>query len=224
MHPLHLAFLIAGLTLVQSFAYAESFMGINARSRIGSVQTLFPNAAIKDSKPAWLQPYQRLVEISGPGIDGTLAVKLEHEVEGTRALAKELAMQEAAKTLEPWQSSVLSYLPDKLAKLEKFPPADPWEVKDIRWAPPTPIPVRAASTKYGAPDTNVADEQFRRTLGWSKRGITAYVDQNELVTLFVFTFTMREYACSGPDAPVELCKASEPSRKEPAATNRGTKQ
>jgi hypothetical protein len=189
-----------------------------------NVRTLFPNANFKDLKPAWLPPHQRLVEISGSGIEGTLAMKLEHEVDGARALAKDLAMRQANRTLEPWQASVLSYMPSGLAKLEESPPADPWEVKDIRWEPPTPISMRAAHTRYGTPDKDSVDEQFRRTLAWSKRGITAYVDQNELITLIVFTFTFRDYACSGPDAPVEVCKASEPdSKTEPAAKRGATK-
>ena len=215
------ALLFAFLAAISWRAHAESFMGINARSRMTSVQTQFPNAIFKDSKPAWLQPHERLVEISGPGIGGTLAIKLEHEVNGMRALAKELEVLQARRALEPWQAYLLSDLPNMLAKLEESPPTDPWEVKDIRWAPPTPIPIRTTQAKYGPPDADAVDEQFRRTLTWSKRGITAYVGENDLITLLMYTFTPREYVCTRPNAPVEACKEPEPESKTKGPDKRG---
>jgi hypothetical protein len=198
-------------------------MGINARSRMANLQTLFPNAKFTDSKPAWLKPYQRLIEVSGPGIEGSLALKIEHEVEGSRVLAKELAVRQANKTLEPWQGSLMPYLSNKLAEWENNPPADPWEVKDIRWAPPTPITIRAASSKYGQPESDGLDEQFHRILSWPKRGITAYVDVNDKITLFVFSFTTREYICADQDAP-KACNSPDSEAKPERSSKRAAKR
>jgi hypothetical protein len=190
-------------------ALAEGFMGIGPKSRLQDIRSLFPNARITDLKAAWLKPHQRLIDISGSGIDGQLAVKLEHEVEGTRLLAKELAIRQARGTLEDWQGRVLEGLPARLERLEASPPVDPWEAKDIRWQPPNPVPLQAASRRYGAPESDTTDEQFRRVVEWSKRGVTGYVNSAEEVELFVFSFTLRDYVCADPDTAPSACKEAE---------------
>lgn len=197
-------------------------MEIGPKSRLQDIRTLFPNARITDLKPAWLKPHQRLIDIAGSGIDGQLTVKLEHEVEGTRLLAKELAIRQARGTLESWQAWLLEGLPARVERLEATPPADPWEVKDIRWQPPTAVPLQAASRRYGTPDSDTTDEQFRRVVEWSKRGVTGYVNGAEQVELFIFSFTLRDYACTDLQTAPPACKepvqpaskASQPPRKK----------
>ncbi|MEK8034927.1 hypothetical protein AACH06_29275 [Ideonella sp. DXS29W] len=191
----------AALTLYAHLAFGEGFLGISAKSRLQDLKTQFPNATLTELEPVWLQPHQRLIQISGVGIDGSLAVKLEHEVEATRLLAVELAKRQADKSIESWQAELLQGLPEKVASLQRNPPSDPWEVKDIRWEPPTPVPLRSALARYGKPDSDKSDEQFRRVVEWSSKGVTAYVDQSEAISVFVYTFTLRDYLCANlPDA------------------------
>lgn len=192
--------------LISGPAGAEAFMGINAKSRLEDVRSLFPNAKFVDLKPAWLQPHQRLIQIHGDGIPGTLAIQVENEVESTRILAKELAIRQANGQNEQWQSMVLEGLPERIARLQSNPPMDPWEVKDIRWEPPAPITLKTTITRYGPAGSDKIDEQFRRVVEWPNRGIVAYVNQSEQVDLFTFSFTMMDYACVGANANLSACK------------------
>lgn len=205
-----------------TFLRAEGFLGIGPKTRLQDLRGQFPNARFTDLRPAWLKPHQRLIDIAGPGIDGELAVKLEHEVEGTRLLAKELATRQVRGTLEYWQGFLLHDMPERIERLEASPPTDPWEVKDIRWQPVTPVSLKAASRRYGAPESDTTDEQFRRVIEWKKRGITGYANAEDQVTLLVFSFTVRDYVCAGrepvspacadPDLPAP--KAAQPARKK----------
>lgn len=200
--------------LLPGHVLAESFMGIGPQSRLQDLRSLFPNASITDLSAAWLKPHQRLVDIAGSGIDGQLAVKLEHEVEGTRLLAKELAVRQARGTLESWQAWLLDGLPARIARLEASPPVDPWEVKDIRWQPPAPVPLQTASRRYGAPGSDTTDEQFRRVVEWKERGVTGYVNGDERIELFVFTFTYRDYVCANAETAPPVC--DEPNATAPS--------
>lgn len=201
MKTLGFWFLGAALTICMHVAHGEGFMGITAKSRLHDLKTQFPNATLTELKPVWLQPHQRLIQVSGIGINGTLAVKLEHEVEATRLLYVELAKRQADNSIESWQAELLQGLPEKVTNLQRNPPSDPWEVKDIRWEPPTPVPLRSALARYGKPDSNKSDEQFRRVVEWSSKGVTAYVDQREVISVFIYTFTLQDYLCANlPDA------------------------
>lgn len=102
-----------------------------------------------------------------------------------------------------------------IERLEASPPADPWEVKEIRWQPPIAVPLPTASRRYGAPDSDTTDEQFRRVVAWSKRGVTGYVNEVGRVEMFVFSFTVREYACAiiRPTPPV--CNETEQPAPKP---------
>lgn len=217
------AFLVAvAATVWPSPAPADGFLGIGPKSRLQDIRTLFPNARITDLKAAWLKPHQRLIDISGNGINGQLAVKLEHEVENNRLLAKELALRKSRGTLESWQGWMLEGLPALIERLEANPPADPWEVKDIRWQPPTPVPLQTASRRYGAPESDTTDEQFRRVVEWTNRGVTGYVNGEDQVELFVFYFTFLDYACADPEIAPPACKQPDqttPSSSQPARKN-----
>ena len=197
-------------------ACAEEFLGIGPKSRLQDLRAQFPNARFGELKPAWLKPHQRLIDVAGVGIDGELAVKLEHEVEGTRLLAKEVAIRQARGVLEESQSFLLEGMPERLERLERSPPADPWEVKEIRWQPPNPIPIKAASQRYGVPDSDKTDEQFRRVVEWEKRGVTGYVNNEDQVTLFIYSFTIRDYLCAMRDPAPPACGELGASQSKPS--------
>jgi len=144
-------------------------------------------------------------------MDGVLGVKLEHKIETMARHLTQLAIKQANRTqLSAWELRALKDWPDRLEQLRANPPTDPWEIKDVRWEPSSSLPLKATTTKYGKPDKDETDEQFRRVLRWEQRGISAYVGSPDTVTLLVFEFTIGDYLCMSEWAKNESCDPLNP--------------
>lgn len=105
-----------------------------------------------------------------------------------------------------------------MEQLRANPPVDPWEIKDVRWEPSNTLPLKATTTKYGKPDSDETDEQFRRILNWEQRGISAYVSTTDKITLLIFEFTIGDYFCKGKWAEGETCDPLDPSGSKSSAS------
>jgi hypothetical protein len=197
-----LALLIAWHSHVQ----AEPFMGIMNDDRLTAVKAAYPNASYRDLNPAWLQPHQRLVEITGEGIPGVLALKMEHELQGKQRLLNEIESKLASGvTPSAIEQMLQPHLRKSITKLESSPPADPWTVAEIRWSPSGPVPVNSAIGRYGKPDKDSINEQFQRAIEWKRRAITAYVGDGERIGLFIFGFTPYDLVCKERWMKGETC-------------------
>jgi hypothetical protein len=212
-------FILAAALLASGSALAERFMGIQPGDRLANIQALFPRAELEELKPAWLQPYQRLVQISGTtsnGVSGIVAFKLEHEVDSMAALLRGIAGKQANRTdLSEAEAYILTYWPKRLEQLRSAPPADPWEVDDIRWVPPEPLLIKTAIAKYGPPNKDELDEQFRRVVKWETRGITAFVNKDDTISVIVFRFTLGDRLCATKWRASKECDPLKPFASDP---------
>jgi hypothetical protein len=216
--------LVLAITLLSSsVATAERFLGTMPDERLSEFSSRYPNAKYEELRPAWLQPYQRLVQISGSGVEGVVAFKLEHEVDSLASQLKTLAIKQANRgTLTDNESWALANYPDRLSRLQKSPPPDPWEIKDVRWQPAVSVPLKSAIAKYGTPDKDELDEQFKRLIRWDRRGITAYVAADDTLQLIVFEFTIGDILCGPRWKKSEPCDPLDPAgsgnnKEKPAA-------
>ena len=204
------------LATLSTPAMAERFLGLMPGDRLTSIKSKYPNAAYEELKPAWLQPYQRLIQIAGSGIDGVVAVKLSHEADSMAAALKELAVKQANRIeLTRLEQRALETWPDRLARLREKPPDDPWELKDVRWEPSVPVALKQTLVRYGKPERDEIDEQFRRVVEWKRRGITAYVSASETVTLFIYEFSFGDQLCKSLWEKNEPCDAMNPMASFP---------
>ena len=195
---------------------AERFLGFNPGDRLADATKRFPNATFEENRPAWLQPYQRLVQITGAGIDGVVALKLEHEVDALASRLKDIAIKQLNHvTLTETETWALANYPKILERLRESPPLDPWEVKDIRWEPPRSLSAKSIAEKYGPPETDEQNEQFRRVLRWEKRGITAYLSEAGVVQVLIFDFSLGDIICAS-----RWKQGSECDPLDPAGTKR----
>lgn len=210
-------FLIA-LSVVLPVA-AERFLGFSPGDRLTDVRRRYPNANFEEKRAAWLQPYQRLVQINGPGIDGVVAIKLEHEVDALASKLKDLAVKQVNRIpLTGTEAWAFETFPRMLERLRENPPLDPWEVKDIRWEPPKSIVLKSITGKYGPPEKDELDEQFRRVLRWEERGITAYISEVDVVQVLIFDFSIGDIICASRWKQGSECDPLDPAgtKREPA--------
>ena len=125
-------------------------------------------------------------------------------------LAELTAKQVNRIELSKFEQWALENLPGRLERLQVQPPTDPWEVKDIRWEPPTVVTLKQLIAKYGKPETDNSDEQFRRVAEWKKRGVTAYLSDSGNVELIVYSFTFGDYACKSIWEKGKDCDSTNP--------------
>ncbi|MDC7704052.1 hypothetical protein [Vogesella indigofera] len=174
---------------------AEGFMGIEAGFSLSDILTLYPRANTIEIEAAWLNSHQKLVEVKGEGIPGQLIVSLEDRVEKTKMDYDRLLLKKSNGKLEKTEEWLLRDIPSIIERHKLTPPADPWEVIDIRWTPPHTVPISLAKKRYGIPSRDIVNEQFQRTVEWKKRGITGYLDDQNNINLFVFNFTPADIIC-----------------------------
>lgn len=213
-------FIILSIALsVAPHVAAERFLGFSPGDRLTDAHKRYPNATFEEERPAWLQPYQRLIKITGSGIDGVVALKLEHEVDAIASTLKDLAVKNANRIpFTPRESLAFESLQRTIKRLRESPPPDPWEVKDIRWEPPKPIVLKALTGKYGSPEKDEQDEQFRRVLKWETRGVTAYLNGADVVQLLIFDFSLGDHLCASRWKQGDKCDPLNPTgiKRKPA--------
>lgn len=198
-----LAYLIFGFP---TCVYAETYRDIGSMDTLGELKKKFPTANISKQNPAWAQKTDALYQISGEGMSGVIVVKFYDK----RPYLQELLMR-AGDSLDP---SVKEKTENLINQTEEEAITVEW----VRWVPDYPIPVTRFVSKYGKPDkSGFADENLQPYRSWEKKGLTAYLTDNEKNVVRVdFEFTKSEqraaYLKKGMTPPAWL-QESKPTRK-----------
>lgn len=178
-------------------AQAERYLGISPDDRLTDVKRRLPNATFQDSTPAWLQSYQRLIKLSGPGIDGMLGILFEHESDRLAAMLKQVAIKQAnGGQLSRLEAEALQTYPTRIELMRASPSPDPWIVQEVRWQPQGVLLLKTLVSRYGPPERDALNEQFQREVFWPRRGISADIQNDESVQLLTFQFTISDHFCS----------------------------
>lgn len=173
--------LIAFLALVIcASAYAESYRDIGPLDNLGDVKNKFPNAKVEKLSPGWAQATDALYQFTGIGMSGWIIIKFDDY----RPKWKEEAEKDpTSEKAEFFQNS--SQKSDEEAM----------SVNWVRWVPDTQIPVQRLISKYGKPEkSGVSDESYQPYRSWDKKGVEAYLSDDEKhVVRIDFFFTREEY-------------------------------
>lgn len=155
---------------------AEIYLGIGPLDTLGNVQKKFPRANITKLVVAWSQPHEALYEMKGSGISGTVVFLFNDFRSGWKDLAEKSPEIELYETMSQ-QSD-----------------AEALVIYWVRWIPDKFIPLQRLVSKYGRPEKSAfSDENYEPYRGWEKKGVTAYLsDDEKFVKRIDFSYTRDE--------------------------------
>jgi hypothetical protein len=191
------------LIIIARGTSGEVYKGIMPSFVLNDVKKLFPNATFEKMNPAWAKENDALYKVLGPGLSGTIVIKLTSYKETFKSSAQHVdSLIEADSLLSPDTLKWDERFKSKRANFRKFSESD-WksfqeytedsmEVSWVRWVPDSKIPVKRFIIKYGKPDTtNYSDDDLTPYKYW-KRGISVYYDDKEIVEKVDFDFTYED--------------------------------
>ena len=172
--------LIFFLALTASVSvHAEMYLGIAPLETLGEIKARFPRATFTRTSPGWAQKTDVMFQIRGDGMSGLIVVKLSD----MRPAYKEL-LDKNPDTPNDFLRALANQSDDEAITVD-------W----VRWMPNAPIPLQRFISKYGQPEkSGFADEDYQPYRLWVKRGVNAYLSDNEKDVVRVdFAFTREEY-------------------------------
>lgn len=160
-------------------AYSETYKDIGPLDTLGDLKTRFPKAHFIKQNPAWTQNTDVMYQISGEGMSGRIIVKLYD----ARPKYRELLEKDPNGNTAELYKKLANESDDEAISVE-------W----VRWVPDYIIPVARFISKYGKPDkSGFADEDLQPYRLWEKKGLTAYLTDDEKNVVRVdFQFTRNE--------------------------------
>lgn len=163
--------------------FAETYMGIQPLATLGEVQALFPQAQFRRSKPAWAKAKDVLYEITGSGISGSIVVIFND----SRPMWRERLDEALAHDMP--QSDI-----DRIREEYDRPETEALRALSVRWVPTTPVPLKRLVSKYGPPEkSGIREDDFQPYREWGKRGVTAYLRDDEQSVVYIeFAFTRED--------------------------------
>lgn len=163
--------------------YAETYRGIGPLDTLSDLKEKFPTAKFSKQNPAWALETDVLYQISGEGMSGIIVVKFDDD----RPYIQQL-LTRAGDSLE---SSTKEQAENLINRTDE----DAITVEWVRWVPDYVIPVTRFVSKYGKPDkSGFSDEDFQPYRSWEKKGLTAYLTDDEKNVVRVdFDFTKSEW-------------------------------
>ena len=173
------AWLVACLLAIASVAQAEVFYGIEYMDTLADVKRKYPGAVFSRVRPAWLQPDQACVEMSGSGVSNKIVIIFED--------------------IRPFFLSRLNYGGDNpyennLKKLLGQSDDDALTVAEVRLLYSPPIKIESFKRRYG-PNTCRETEDFRKLCDFPGRAITALLTPDEKSVFMALSwFTDKERA------------------------------
>ncbi|HCI12598.1 MAG TPA: hypothetical protein DFK12_01180 [Gallionellaceae bacterium] len=160
--------------------YAETYKDIGPLDTLGDLKARFPKATFIKQNPAWAQKTDVMYQISGEGMSGKIIVKL---YDG-RPLYQEMLEKNPEIDNSEFYRKLVNETDDEAISVE-------W----VRWIPDYIIPASRFISKYGKPDkSGFADEDLQPYRLWEKKGLTAYLTDDEKNVVRVdFQFTRNEH-------------------------------
>ncbi len=166
--------------LICTSAYAEGYRDIGPLDNFGDVKNRFPNAKVEKLSPGWAQATDALYKFTGSGMSGWIIIKFDDYRPKWKEEAEKDPTQETAEFLQ---------------KMSQQSDDEAMSVNWVRWVPDTQIPLPRLILKYGKPDkSGFSDENYQPYRAWDKKGIEAYLsDDEKYVERIDFYFTREEY-------------------------------
>lgn len=173
-----LVIFILGIVITPATVAGETYRGIGLDS-LADLKAKFPGAQFRRMNPAWAQPSDVMYSITGAGMSGTIVVTFDDP----RPLWRERAEKES----DDEHKKLLRQLADESDD-------EAITVRWVRWIPQNPIPLARLIVKYGAPErSGFSDEDLEPYRTWAKKGVTAYLSDDEKHIIRIdFTFTLEE--------------------------------
>lgn len=172
------AWLIACLLAISSLAQAEVFYGINYMETLGSIKKKYPGADYEVLTPAWLQPDQKFIWISGFGLRGNIGVIFIDPRPSLKISSRD-------ETLPPGRRKLFASLAEQTDE-------DALMAIVVRIIYESPVEFDLFKKKYGTPVCYV-NEDFRKLCKFSDRAMVAELSKDEkFVEIASSDFTAEE--------------------------------
>lgn len=167
-------------------------MGLSPNESFTSIKSKFPNARFVDVKAAWLKPDERLKQMSGEGIAGSIYLKMSTNETSDRELLASLRSEIANN---PNVNDSTRRLAEVYATSLALPLDDRLTLDWLRWSAPSPVPMSRIQSKYGKADKcGFTEDSFIPFCEWTNKAIVAYGDEKmNYVTNLEFSFTQAEW-------------------------------
>ena len=156
------AWLIACLLAISSVAQAEVFYGIEHGDTLGDVKKMYPSANYRKLSPAWLQPDQSLIAMSGFGLAHELIILFSD----MRPFFSEIKGH-GGSDLNNWSFANIAAQPD----------SDALKVEQVRVRYTHSVKIDSFKQKYGK-STCKDDDDFQKICVFPDRAITALLSED----------------------------------------------
>lgn len=159
-------------------ASGEIYQGILPFSTMADLKKLFPGAEFNYVKTAWAQESEYVYKIVGPGLPGTIMVKMNDFSFYFKNYMKENPEEEFNENFRS-----MAIPSDETATVE-------W----VRYIPNNTIPLERIITKYGKIESSgFSETDFRPYKKWDSKGVFASLSDNgKEVVMLDFYFTEAE--------------------------------
>lgn len=166
--------------VVASSVHAESYQDIGPLDSLGDVKSKFQNAQIEKLSPGWAKASDALYKLTGDGMLGWIIVKFDDSRPGFNELVEKYPTSEYV---------------ERFREMSQQPEDQAMSVSWVRWVPQSRIPLERLVSKYGKPDrSGFSDSDFQPFRAWGKKGVEAYLSDDEKTVLRIdFQFTREEY-------------------------------
>lgn len=165
------------LAMVCFSSYAEVLQDIRYGTTLNKLKAQYPNAIYKVEKPAWLQPNEAFITVSGAGMSGQMKVAFNDSRPYWAAYTREDAIKLfngiSAGDIDEKVEGLLSYAKQLSTSVDGEALTVDW----VRWVPPAPIPLTKVSGRYGKPRCMVNDI-FENVCEWKSRALIATLDDS----------------------------------------------
>lgn len=210
--------LVTILSLHWSSSFAEIYMGLMPGMSVTAVKTKYPNAVLKDLKPAWLATIDRFYSLTGTGISGEILMKFSSVDKTWESLRAEALSKIEASPESDHKSdqAMVDFYSEFLGGSVENRLALDW----VRWIPEAAIPLQRLISKYGpAEKCDYKEDSFQPYCNWSSRGISASLtDKKDSVNMIDFFFTQADWAVVmgkpqsvSPSAPSTIKRVPKPN-------------
>lgn len=175
---------------------AEIYRNIQPSSTLEELKKQFPGATFQEVKAAWTSKSEFLYEVKGPGLPGTMVVKMNDY----SFYFQEYIKDKKPEDIDDWQR--------KMAITNDSSKSTEW----VRFIPDYPIPVERLISKYGlAEKTGYREDDFQPYKSWPSKGVHVTLsDDSKKVLQIDYTFTQKE-RCDSYKAkfgtPMESCSS-----------------
>lgn len=166
--------LIAFLLTISSAAHAEIFYGIEYADTLGDVKKKYPGAVFKNISPAWLQPEEKFMNMTGVGINNKISIIFSD----SRPFFLSVSKNQSSELFRNISNTIANQSND-----------DALTVAEVRVTYKSPIKIGLFKKRYGA-STCYENEEFVKICKFPDSALTAILtDDGNFVRIAISRFT-----------------------------------